>query len=308
MNRIYATNSGLEVTASIKPENVSGQGAGVYPRICFQVTLDIQNERGWHRKQDVQAWTFGLLTGELLAGHEKVADVRPYSVSRDRHGNQDYPSQEHLNIEVSLDAWRIEWLEQKRAGKSFEATLRINLQVQMFGRNSHTSDFPCGLLGVVSITGDIPFTVPDTHWREKVLPGLGYGKVMVIELPTVSLEACQALDHSYKALEKAQRQFALGLYDDTVGSCRVALDQFFEYVEKEGEPCKKIPKLKKSWEGRLGASTYRWLDESLAIIKDKANKPHHSPNNHFDRLESQMLMMITTALISFAASQMEESA
>ena len=303
---LYATNSGLKVEALIKPENVSGQGAGVFPRLCFQVRLDIAADTGWHRKQDVQAWSFGLLSGELVVGNEKVADIRPYSVNSSRSCNQDYPSQEYLNIEVPLDARRIEWLEQKRAGKSFEATLRINLQVQIFGRNSFTEGFPSGLLDVVCIQGDIPFVVPDTHWREKVLPGLGYGKVMVVELPAVSLEACQALDHSYKALEKAQKQFALGLYDETVGSCRIALDQFLELVEKEDEPGKKIPKLKKSWESRLGEATYQWLNTSLGAIKTEANKPHHSPNNHFDRLEAQMLMMITTSLISFAAAQIEE--
>jgi len=298
---LNATNSGLTVEGSINGGNVSGQGAGIFPRLCFQVQIDIQEERGWHRQKDVQAWSFGMLSGELLSGQEKVADIRAYSLNRCRLGGQDYPTSEYLNVEVPLDAKRIEWLEQRRSGKSFEATLRINLQVQIFGHNSHTGRFPTGLIDICSIQGDITFTVPDTHWREQVLPRLGHGKVMVIELPAVSLEACQALDHSYKALEKAQRQFVLGQYDDTVGSCRVALDQFFELVEKEGEPDKKIPKLKKSWEARLGEATYQWLDASLGAIKTPANKPHHSPNNHFDRLEAQMLMMITTSLVSYAA-------
>lgn len=305
---LYATNSGLKVEASIKPENVSGQGAGILPRLNFQVRLVIAEEKGRGQQQPVQAWSFGALSGELIVGSEKVADIRPYSIDRRMLGAQNYPNEEYLNIEIPLDARRIEWLELKRAGKSFEAKLRISLQVQSFGHNQHTANFACGLLEVSTIQGEIPFTVPDTHWRERVLPGLGYGKLMIVELPAVSLEVCKALDHSYKALEKAQKRFALGLYDETVGSCRVALDQFFEQVDKGDGSGKTIPKLKKSWESRLGEATYQWLNSSLGAIKADANKPHHSPNNHFDRLEAQMLMMITTALISYAATQIEEHA
>lgn len=304
---LYATNSGLKVEASIKPENVSGQGAGVLPRLNFQVRLVITEEKAWGQQQLVQAWSFGVLTGELLVGAEKVADIRPYSINNRMFGGQNYPYDALLNIEVQLDTRRIEWLEQKRAGKSFEATLNIHLQLQSFGFNQHTKDFSSGLLEASTIQGNIPISVADTHWRERVLPGLGYGKVMIVELPAVSLEACKALDHSYKALEKAQKQFALGLYDEAVGSCRVAFDQFFELVDKPDDLGKKVPKLKKSWETRLGEATYQWLNSSLGAVKTEANIPHHSPNNHFDRLEAQMLMMITTALISYAAAQIEES-
>jgi hypothetical protein len=305
---LYATNTGLRVEALIKPENVSGQGTKILPRLHFQVKLDIKGEYGWHRQQDVQAWSFGCLSGELLVGNERVGNIQPYSVSRGRYGSKDYSDELYLNIEIPLDALRIGWIESNRAGKSFEAKLRINLEVQVFGRDTRLEPISYGLLDVSSIHGDIPFIVPDTHWREKVLPGLGYGKVMIVELPAVSLETCKELDHSYKALEKAQKQFALGLYDEAVGSCRVALDQFFEPMDKGDGSGKTIPKLKKSWESRLGEATYQWLDSALGAIKTEANKPHHSPNDHFDRFEAQMLMMITTALISYAAAQIEETA
>lgn len=303
---LYATNSGLKVEA-FKPEHVCGQGAGVLPRLHFQVRLVISEEIGWVQRQPIQAWSFGMLSGEFLIDVEKVADIRPYSINSRMLCGQNYPTEIYLNIEVPLDPRRIEWLEGKRAGKTFDAKLKINLQVQSFGLNQHTSNFPCGLLEASAIQGDIPFSVADTHWREQVLPGLGYGKVMIVELPAVSLETCMALDHSYKALEKAQKQFALGLYDEAVGSCRIALDQFFELVEKPDDPSRKIPKLKKSWERRLGQAAYEWLNSSLGAIKTEANTPHHSPNEHFDRLEAQMLMMITTALMSYAAAQIEET-
>lgn len=144
--------------------------------------------------------------------------------------------------------------------------------------------------------------------REKVLPRLGYGKVMAIELPVISIESCKALEHSFKALEKAQRHFSYGMYDDAVGACRVALEQFFEPMDKGDGSGKTIPKLKKSWESQLGKASYEWLNTSISSIKDAANKPHHSANDHFDRFGAQMLLTVTTALISYAAQQVSTEA
>lgn len=305
---LYGINTGLKIEASVNIENVQGIGGSVLPRIFFQVRLNISDEHGWPLHDQVQAWSFGVLAGELFIGHEKFADIRTYSLNTMRSGKQNYPTEFNLNVEAPLDARRIEWLERLRAGKSFVGRLHIDLQVQLFGRNQHTPEFSCGLLGAPCIQGDIPFTVPDTQWRERVLPGLGYGKVMVVELPVVSLESCAALDHSFKALENAQKQFSLGMYDETAGSCRVALDQFFEQVDKGDSSGKTIPKLKKGWETKLGAVTHQWLDDALGAIKETTNKPHHSPNKHFDRLGAQMLMMITTALVSYAAQQLSVEA
>lgn len=300
---LYAINSGLKIEAFVNIGSVTGAGSNLFPRLIFQVQLKISDEAGWPLRENIQAWSFGTLTGELLVGNEKVSDIKTYSLNSKRTGKQNHPTDLYLNIEIPLDAKRIDWLEQHRSGKSFDAMLRIYLQVQSFGNTDHTAEFSSGLLDVSQIQGDIPFIVPDTQWRERVLPGLGYGKVIVVELPAVSLESCAALDHSLKALKKAQKQFSLGLYDETAGSCRVAIDQFFESVDKGDGSGKTIPKLKKSWETKLGAASYQWLDTSLAAIKEAANKPHHSPNNHFDRLGAQMLLMITTALVSYAAQQ-----
>ena len=301
---LYGTNTGLKTEASINIEYVQGLGGNVYPRLYFQVRLNISGENGLHSRDEVQAWSFGVLSGELLVGSEKFADIKTYALNEMRSGKQDYPTEFNLNIEAPLDARRIEWLERQRAGGSFTAKLHVDLQVQIFGKNQHTPEFANGLMSTPRIFGDIPFTVPDTQWREKVLPALGYGKVMVVELPAVSLESCAALDHSFKALENAQKQFALGLHDETAGSCRVALDQFFEPGDKGDGSGKLVPKLKKSWEPRLGAATHQWLDAALGAIKDSTNKPHHSPHNHFDRLGAQMLLMVTTALVSYAAQQL----
>lgn len=299
---LYSPNTALKVEASIDPSTIQGVGGATWPRLMLQVRLRINEEDNVWRGR-VQAASFGMLTGELVLGTETIAHIRPVAINRRRPGNLGYATEEHPLIEMELDTRRIEWIERQRAGKSFEANLRVSLQVQFFGAAEASSNSTFGLIDATAIYGDVPVTCPDSHWREKVLPDLGYGKVIALELPAIDLDACKALEQSFLALEKAQKQFLLGHYDDAVAACRVALDPFFEQVEKEGEPDKRIPKLKKSWELSLGAATYQWLDAVLGAIKTAANKPHHSPNIHFDRFGAQMLIAVTTSLIAYAARQ-----
>lgn len=300
---LYSPNTGLKVEARITPSNIQGVGGVTWPRLMFQIHLNIDEERDSYWQGKVQATSFGMLTGELVIASEVIANIRPVAINMQKPGNLGYATDAYSSIEIELDARRIEWIERQRAGKSFEAKLRISIQVQLFGAIDTVPGSQFGLIATSAVFGEIPLTCPDGHWREKVLPGLGCGKVIAIELPAVGLESCKALEHSFLALEKAQKQFLLGHYDEAVGACRVALDPFFELVDKEGEPGRRIPQLKKSWEPNLGAATYQWLDAALGAIKTAANKPHHSPNSHFDRLGAQMLITVTTSLIAYAARQ-----
>lgn len=304
-HKLFATNSGLEVHASLNPEYVNGTGGEIFPRLIIQVALHVKEQAGSQSHAGIQAVSFGTLAGEFFIDGQKIGDARPVSV--DRAGMQYRPYQDEISqtLEFALDHRRIEWIEGKRAGRSMEGMLRISLSMQVFGFLLITP-IPAmaehlGLITATTIRGDIPFTVPDTHWREQVLPALGYGKVIAIEFPAIGLDACRVLDHSFKSLEKARLHFDRGSYDDAVAACRVAMDPFFEQIDRGDESGRTIPKLKKSWETKLGEATYQWLDASLSAVKDAANKPHHSPNSHFDRLGAQLLLTVATALIAYAA-------
>jgi len=301
--RLYsAIGDALQVEARIEGNNVQSNGGVLYPRLIIPLKLDVKGMAKKY-KDDIYAVQLGDVHGELIVGGQKISDCISYQLNQLVY---DFDHDQHVYLEFPLNAQTLEWIEQQRQG-SMQGLVRIKISCLSLGKERGAPDEPkppVAFRDASIISGEIPFTIPDTQWREKVLPGLGYGKVIAIELPAVPIESIQAMEHSYKALEQAQKQFQLGHYDEAVGKCRVALEPFFEMVEKDSEPSKKIPKLKKSWETKLGESTYRWLDESLGAIKVAANKPHHSPNVHFDRLGAQMLIMVTTALISYAAREL----
>lgn len=295
-------SSFIRVEAQIDGSMVQSSGGSDYPRLMVPLHLTVRGIDPKHRN-DVYSAQFGAIQCELVINRQKISDSLPRQLNKLAF---DFDQDECVNLEFPLDARRLEWIEQQRQG-SLKGLVRVSVSSLVLGPPRGTQDqykSPVTFSHAVANLGEIDFTVPDTQWREHVLPGLGYGKVIAIELPAIAIASFQGLDHSFKAMSQAQKLFQIGHYDDAVAKCRTALEQFFEYVDADrGDgTTKKIPILKKSWETRLGQSAYNWLNESLGAIKDAANKSHHSPNDHFDRLGAQMLIMVTTALISYAAS------
>ena len=148
------------------------------------------------------------------------------------------------------------------------------------------------------------FQIPQTHWIERVLPAVGYGKVHIVEFPAAPLDACAALDHSFKALKQAEEKHRLGFYDDAAGKCRLAIEPFFDHepiIDPTQPESRKKPVLKKSWETKLGKATHDWLKATLGSIKEASNAPHHSPNEHYSQLDSQMILAVTTAVVAYIA-------
>lgn len=276
-------------------------GSAHYPRFILPARIHLYpSENGY------VDWHFNLVTAQLN-NEGKVADSLPIPLNEVCIGGSTPPFPKHVSFEFPLDWRRLEILERIRNGGDIQLELQVELSAQEWGfvpelpvnpgphiwrlRNCHR--------GIVQTT----LKVPRSTWIERVLPQTGYGTIQVVEFPAAPLEACAALSHSYNALRQAQEHHKLGLYDDAVGKCRVALDQFFEYVEADAEDGSKrnVSVLKKSWETKVSKATYEWLNRSLGALKTASNRPHHSPNIHYDQLESQMLLGITAALVSYVS-------
>lgn len=295
-------SSFIKVEAQIDGSKFQSAGGADYPRLIVPLHVIVNGIELKHRNE-VYSAQFGAIQGELLFNGQKISDALPRQLNRLAY---EFDQDEYVYLEFLLDARRLEWIERQRQG-SLHGSVRVSISSSVLGQAHGRDDEykpPFAFRDTVSYQGDVPFTVPDTQWRDQVFLGLGYGKIIAIELPAIPIESFQGLDHSFKAMSQAQKFFQMGHYDEAVGKCRIALEKFFEVIEVDNSDGtkKKIPILKQSWETRLGQATYIWLNESLVAIKAASNSPHHSPNEHFDRLGAQMLIMVTTALISYAAN------
>jgi len=212
-------------------------------------------------------------------------------------------------LEFPLDYVRLSALERLRAGGEaklrLDAVLNVNKLVALNERpaNQPMAEIIWGYVQPHHLHLQAELVIPRDGWISRVLPQVGYGVVHVIEFPATPLEACAFMDHAFKALRQAQEMHRIGLYDEAVAKCRIALEKFFDYEDKSGPDGKtrSVPVLARSWETKLGESTYAWLSGSLSAVKEAANRTHHSPNAHYSQLDSQMLLAITAAIVFYAA-------
>jgi hypothetical protein len=298
----FQSNINSLVELDVDTNRVCGSGGADYPFLYWQMELLFSPRRSPHND-----YALRHVDAQLhFPSAQKIADARPIVMNRIIRGPNAQPFGEWLTFEFPLDARRIEAFERYRKAGSLKLRLDIQLWVDEFAvviePVPHKRTLPSGLSEIHRFSLQQEMQIEQSHWF-KVLAGLGYGQVHIVEFPAAPLLACAALDHSFKALNQAVDAHREGRYDDAAGKCRIALDPFFEYEERT-EPDgskRKIPILKKSWETRVGRGTYLWLAESLTAIKIATNPAHHTPHVHFDQLESQMLLAVTSALLNYAA-------
>lgn len=217
-------------------------------------------------------------------------------------------SNHKVHLEVPVDRKRIASIDRARKGGDVNVRLDLELIADELIEISRIEGVPpqpiWGFKECHRMRAQTHIQIARSQWVEQILPATGIGKVYIIELPAIPLENCAEMHAAFEALQHAYKLEGQGLYAEAVSKCRFALEPFFEYVEKDdGQGGKKrIPKLKISWETRLGEATYQWLDASFAAIKFPMNQAHHFSSRDFGQLEAQMLLAVTTSLIAYAVN------
>jgi len=309
MNSQHFTTVGLGyiiAEAAVDETMVSGIGGVGYPRLIIPLKLHFNaaNDPGTD-------YCFSGLDARLYHSNAGLAaDALPIRLRRVLRSHPSYAGDDHLNLEFPLDARRISQLEILRDGKDLPLRLDLTLAAEEHGsipRGEKTNQAAnWGLRWHQHLTAQLTFTVPRSVWIERVLAQVGHGVVHVVELSAVPIEACKTLQSSYDGLRLAQTLHNQGLYDEAVMKCRIALEPFFDQVPVDAthKDSRRIPKLKPSWEMKLGKATAVWLNDVLVGIKQAANPTAHSSMRHFDQFESQMIQAITTTVIAYAARTM----
>jgi hypothetical protein len=281
---------------------VHGAGGIDFPHLRWQTGLNILNDR-----PPDHDYGFRSITASLYTPNLKIAEASPIYLHQVAHSDQKFQGSELVDFEFPLDMRRVEALERLRNNGPLSLRLDACLQVDEYGfggvRSQSDASQKWGLRNIYRLAFQETIHISQSHWVEHVLPGLGYGKIHILEFPAAPIESCSSLTQSFKALSQAAEHHKRGLYDDAVAKCRLALDPFFEYsfAIPDNPKSKQIPTLKKHWEKKLGQATYDWLMNATGSLKDASNIVHHSPNNHYGQLESQMILAIATAVVAYVA-------
>jgi hypothetical protein len=290
------------ITLRLDDAAVNGYGAAVAPRLLLQPYLDISfPTMGPGRKIELLR-----LSARLEFGEQLFVDALPAVLSVGVSTSHPVLPNYVVTLEFPMSAAIVGALERLRKGGNLKASFSATLEFQdlrLAGGSFPNETWVIAARHIQFATAHAEF--PSSAWVTRVLPSLGYGVVHVIELPAVPLQKNAKFADAFQALEQARDRHAAGLYDDAAAKCRIALEQFFETVEvpDEKERLRKVPRLKKSWETRLGKATYEWLNSDMCAVRFGANPTHHSPHNHFDQLESQLLLAVTVALVTYVARE-----
>jgi hypothetical protein len=291
--------------AEFDATQISGSGGSLMPQLSLPLRLDVDHG-GLAPKQGLEIVS---ISGEIKIGAVLSIMSAPVRIGYMMPSSK-YPLKNYTYVlNFQLNSLQIAELERIRSGGDLEinvcAKLIIN-KLHALGQTPPSQELlrpVWGYMQQYELNMRLGLPVPRDAWISRVLPAIGYGIIHLIELPAIPLESFANLGHAFKALKQAQEFHKIGLYDDSAGKCRVALDKFFESEEKTDEKnvTRRMPVLIKSWETKLGKATYDWLNNSFSAIKSAANVSHHSPNSHFDQFTSQMMIAITTTMVSYVA-------
>ena len=291
------------------PENeINGSGGTAAPLIWLPMRIDISHGA----LQERDALEVVSVTGKLATSSGFSFSSQPVSIDTILSKKYSRLHSHPVYLEFPQDTPRLAELERLRAGGDlklrFDAVLHLNKLYSLDEKLAGPVAKPVwGYVSSHRLHLQAELTVPRDAWVTRVLTNVGYGSVLTVEFPAVPVQGCEKLSHSFQALHQAQELHKLGRFDDAVGKCRVALDPFFDWIEKAGEDgvVRRVPILKRSWETQLGQATYVWLNDATRAIKEAANPTHHRVAPHYDQLESQMVFAITTALVSYAARNVQ---
>lgn len=277
----------------IDPGTIRAVGGPVYPRLLFPCHFESVPQKG------LREGRFTSFQAELsIPSLGKIADANPILFPVSVKG--DTVSRWNWEFEVPLDLYRAEKIESLRiTDVELQLQLRVCYAADWESNHPYASNDIKNLdLGASALP--VHLKINQAHWTQNILPGLGLGTVKLVEIPLHKIADSPEAQRSIKALDNARERLKRGAFDDAAMHCRIALEPYFEQVDKP-DGSGKMPQLKKSWETRLGLAAHKWLAESLNAIKWATNASHHSTTAHFDKFEAEMLVAITTTLVAYVA-------
>lgn len=292
----------IQSDVSLEVDRISGEGGLEYPRLIIPIefTLRPAEDRGKIKAYTILWLQTGLHMENIKIGEGFSGPIAEYSWPHIRS--------RQIRIEIPLDLYRLEKIEERRRDDiqfrlSGSALVAEHPSVPKAGpkeRQEYRRDVGEFAKGDFDIT----FSIPQSHWVDKILPGLGYGKVKLIEIPIGEKVLPDTFRNAQEELVQAQDYFTQGNYDKAVEHCRNSL-----------EPLKKLlPEIKTlltsskyEWVVEVGQATHDWIDKIYKKTRDISSIPHHPPSiGHFSRFEAQAILMVTIALLSYSGKLVKQ--
>ena len=299
------TNIGLQSSSShvakisFETEKIHALGGTeLFPKLVFPFDVRLSP---W---TDISKTTHTVhpVTWLTLFGEFCSPEQRPVAAFRDEvnlYADTNYSPETQFRLEIPLDLFTVARIEQMREGD-----LRASLNFRsMFA--IHLS----GALGVGRFEAariePLVFTIPKSHWVDKLLPQLGYGKIELIEVRIPDGIHGQGLPEAVKQIRQARSYLLNGDWEKVVGYCRNTLEIILDSRQLQLPPSSKFNLkvdtfIEQYLSARLGGKQSKLLAEEMKLLWEVCSKAAHpSPQDYFSRADANFIVQNTTDILQY---------
>jgi hypothetical protein len=258
-------------------------------------------------------FVYSLLTGELsmtgLPGgqHIYLGCLEPLQVQEFHRRDWNNVRERSIDILVPVSYSTLEAAELNRRG-DVTLSFKLKLGITAYGEHRYippnVPPIPPGISDVALSTCEFGLQIPQSVWVTQVVNTSGYDQIRLVEFPSIDKTQHPDMANAYTALDRAQGYFKRGDYDTAVGDCRTALEPFWHRLKKQRKENGELinSKTTEQWAECVGEATVTWLQEVLKASWEVTHKRHHSHRSgHYSRLDAQMILAITTTVLSYIA-------
>ena len=301
-----------ESDISLEANRIRGQGGPEYPYLFIPIEFILRPSED---KGKIKAYSLLWIKSSLHVRNIKIGEGVSESIVE---YSWPHLSPREIYTEIPLDVYRIGKIEEQRQGDielqlKGSALIAEHPLVTKAGINERqeyrkdVEEFTTGRF-------DITFSIPQSHWVDKILPGLGYGKVKLIELPIPEKIVPDTFQKALKELQESQRYFVKGDYDKVVAHCRSAVQLIPEALSIDLSGIERpsfSDKVKKFLEEHLSAfltdSKRKSLETIIKATWKLSSIPHHpSPPGYFNRNDAEAILQITIIILAYVGKLLKQ--
>lgn len=281
---------------AILHDEVIGLGGSNGPTLQLPIKFDF-SKLGYNRNPAPARIDLISLKGNLNATEQRIKFPENTNLLSRSISNE---SSFRTQFQFLLTNEIVNKIEKYRNG-DLNFTLELSFQASIYKELPGAATQNHSNLYVSSIengSGTIQFQISQSHWVKRVLPGLGYGAIRLIELPGENEILGEEYKKTLDELEAAKGYFVNGDYDKAVSHCRIAIEPFKKQLQDLKEHINSGSEF--DWIKSISTATSEWLEKLLKASYGLTSKPHHPPSlGHFSRKEAESILIITTGIVYY---------
>lgn len=207
-------------------------------------------------------------------------------------------------LEFPISQHQVDAVEKARASADVSLTLQLKVEYSVLCQSSNEAEvgvYPQRAIldtGVTEVFLNIK--VPQSIWTKDVLTQLGFGKIILFEIPAVPISALASLGEAFEATKRAHALFGSGEYDLAVGLCRTAVQPLRNHLKKIKAAVGDDTAA--DWAEKIGDATFDWLNIVVGKTHGMGSAAvHEGSPGRFGRLDAQMILTLTVSLLAYVA-------